>query len=89
MTTHVLLTWSACSTKLTTFFWVLEAWCHCDFRNKAVASGGAREAVAHPPKKKKKLEQKFIFLKYREESLKFAEITLLVNLKLFTTDRLS
>ena len=27
-TWHVLVTWSACSTKLTTFFRVLEAWCH-------------------------------------------------------------
>ena len=31
-TWHVLLTWSACWTKLTTFFRILEAWCHCDFR---------------------------------------------------------
>ena len=31
-TWHVLVTWSACSTKLTTFFRVLEAWCHCNFR---------------------------------------------------------
>ena len=29
---HVLVTWSAGLTKLTTFFRVLEAWCHCDFR---------------------------------------------------------
>ena len=31
-TWHVLVTWSAGLTKLTTFFRVLEAWCHCDFR---------------------------------------------------------
>ena len=31
-TWHVLLTWSACLTKLTPFFRVLEAGCHCDFR---------------------------------------------------------
>ena len=29
---HVLVTCSAGLTKLTTFFRVLEAWCHCDFR---------------------------------------------------------
>ena len=29
---HVLFTCSAGLTKLTTFFRVLEAWCHCDFR---------------------------------------------------------
>ena len=31
-TWHVLITWSACFTKLTTFFRVLETCCHCDFR---------------------------------------------------------
>ena len=36
--------------------------------NKAVASGGEMGAVA---------EQKFLFLKYQAENLKFAEITLL------------
>ena len=31
-TWHVLVMWSACLTKLTTFFKVFNAWCHCDFR---------------------------------------------------------
>ena len=42
---HVFVTWSACLTNLTTFFRVLEAWCHCDFRemdaqNRPVGGGG-------------------------------------------------
>ena len=51
--------------------------------NKAVASGGEKGAVATPPPppKKKKMnqyfEQNFLFLKYRAENQKFAEITLL------------
>ena len=44
-------------------------------------AGGQGGQFPPPPKKNKKLEQKCIFLKYREESLKFAEITLIVNLK--------
>ena len=48
--------------------------------NKAVVSGGEMGAVATPTPPQNKiyiLEQKFLFLKYRAENLKFAEITLL------------
>ena len=48
--------------------------------NKAVVSGGEMGEVATPTPPQNKiyiLEQKFLFLKYRAENLKFAEITLL------------
>ena len=38
-TWHVLITWSTCLTKLTTFFKVSEAWCHCDFRKMDALKG--------------------------------------------------
>ena len=65
---------------------------HVYFANETVSqttvSTGPMKMFRLEHETKKKLEQKFIFLKYREESLKFAEITLIVNLKLFSTDHL-
>ena len=71
---HVLFTCSAGLTKLTTFFRVLEAWCHCDFRKmEAPKVTNLDERIALEHRRFKLVVRSYNFFKTLYPSVRFVK----------------